>query len=50
MRDDSMGHLGPDNTSTVQGVQVNTWGLFNMALWNPRQMVPSCTSTSPVVR
>jgi uncharacterized protein (TIGR03437 family) len=31
---DSMGHLGPDTTSTVQGVQVNTWGLFDMALWN----------------
>jgi len=29
----SMGHLGPDNTSTVQGVQVNTWGLFSMVLW-----------------
>jgi uncharacterized protein (TIGR03437 family) len=31
---DSMGHLGADNTSTVQGVQVNAWGLFTMALWN----------------
>jgi uncharacterized protein (TIGR03437 family) len=31
---DSLGHLGPDTTSTVQGVQVNTWGLFDMALWN----------------
>jgi uncharacterized protein (TIGR03437 family) len=30
---DSMGHLGPDITSTVQGVQVNSWGLFDMALW-----------------
>ena len=30
---DSMGHLGPDTTSTVQGVQVNTWGIFDMALW-----------------
>jgi uncharacterized protein (TIGR03437 family) len=31
---DSMGHLGPDTTSSVQGVQVNLWGLFTMALWN----------------
>jgi len=31
---DSMGHLGADTTSTVQGVQVNAWGLFTMALWN----------------
>ena len=31
---DSMGHLGADITSTVQGVQVNPWGLFTMALWN----------------
>jgi uncharacterized protein (TIGR03437 family) len=31
---DSMGHLGPDNTNSVQGVQVNEWGLFHMALWN----------------
>jgi uncharacterized protein (TIGR03437 family) len=30
----SLGHLGPDTTSTVQGVQVNEWGLFEMALWN----------------
>lgn len=30
----SMGHLGPDTTSTVQGLQVNTWGMFEMALWN----------------
>lgn len=31
---DSMGHLAPDNTSTVQGVQVNAWGIFQMVLWN----------------
>jgi uncharacterized protein (TIGR03437 family) len=31
---DSMGHLGADTTGTVQGVQVNSWGLFTMALWN----------------
>ncbi len=30
---DSMGHLSADNTATVQGVQVNDWGIFNMALW-----------------
>lgn len=31
---DSMGHLSPDKSGTVQGVQVNAWGLFDMALWN----------------
>jgi uncharacterized protein (TIGR03437 family) len=31
---DSMGHLGPDTTDAVQGVQVNTWGLFTMVLWS----------------
>lgn len=31
---DSMGHLGPDTTNTVQGVQVNAWGIFEMVLWN----------------
>ncbi len=31
---DSMGHLAADNTGTVQGVQVNEWGLFEMVLWN----------------
>jgi uncharacterized protein (TIGR03437 family) len=30
----AMGHLGPDNTGTVQSVQVNQWGLFDFALWN----------------
>jgi uncharacterized protein (TIGR03437 family) len=34
VQDNSMGHLGPDTTSTVQGVQVNTWGMFHMVLWN----------------
>jgi uncharacterized protein (TIGR03437 family) len=29
-----MGHLGPDNTSTVQSLQVNLWGMFDFALWN----------------
>lgn len=31
---DSMGHLSADTSGTVQGVQVNTWGMFEMALWN----------------
>ncbi len=31
---DSMGHLGAETTGTVQGVQVNSWGLFTMALWD----------------
>lgn len=31
---DSMGHLSPDTSGTVQGVQVNAWGLFDMALWS----------------
>jgi uncharacterized protein (TIGR03437 family) len=31
---DSMGHLSPNVTGSVQGVQVNPWGLFTMALWN----------------
>lgn len=30
----AMGHLGPDNTKTVQSVQVNEWGMFDFALWN----------------
>jgi len=30
----AMGHLGPENTSTVQSVQVNQWGFFDFALWN----------------
>jgi uncharacterized protein (TIGR03437 family) len=34
LQKNSLGHLGPDNTSTVQGVQVNSWGMFNTALWN----------------
>jgi uncharacterized protein (TIGR03437 family) len=34
IQDNAMGHLGPNTTSTVQGVQVNGWGMFQMALWN----------------
>ncbi len=37
VQDDFMGHVGPDTTSTVQGVQVNTWGMFEMALWSNPQ-------------
>ena len=29
----SLGHLAPDNTSTLQSVQVNAWGIFTMVLW-----------------
>jgi uncharacterized protein (TIGR03437 family) len=31
---DSMGHLGPLNSSSVQTVQVNQSGVFDIALWN----------------
>ncbi len=31
---DSMGHLGPKNTSTVQNIQANSSGTHNLALWN----------------
>jgi len=34
MNRDSMGHLGPLNTSAVQSVQVNQAGIFDVALWN----------------
>jgi len=34
----SLGHLGPDTTSTVQGTQVNTWGMFQMVLWSNPQI------------
>jgi uncharacterized protein (TIGR03437 family) len=34
MNYDSLGHLSPDTTATVQGVQVNNWGLFQMVLWS----------------
>jgi len=30
----SMGHLGPKITSTVQNIQANQTGTFDMALWN----------------
>lgn len=31
---DSMGHLQPYDTGTAQAVEVNQWGMFNLALWN----------------
>ena len=37
----SLGHLGPDNTTTVQGVQITQSSVFTMALW--------ATQSSPVV-
>jgi len=30
---DSMGHLGPDNSSSIQSVRLTDWGIFTMALW-----------------
>ena len=45
----SLGHLGPDTTSTVQGVQVNTWGLFEMALWNSAPNGPVVYEFDPSV-
>ena len=30
----SLGHLGGEGNGSVQAVQVNQWGLFDMALWN----------------
>ena len=38
---DSMGHLGPKNTGTVQNIQANQRGTFEMAVWN--------SSSGPVV-
>jgi uncharacterized protein (TIGR03437 family) len=34
IRRDSMGHLGPKTTATVQNIQANQRGTFEMALWN----------------
>jgi len=31
---DAMSHLGPLNTSTVESIQVNQSGVFDVALWN----------------
>jgi uncharacterized protein (TIGR03437 family) len=47
VEDHSMGHLGPDTTSTVQGVQVNVWGMFEMVLWNNPAAVGS---TPPITK
>jgi uncharacterized protein (TIGR03437 family) len=46
---DSLGHLGPDVTSTVQGVQVNSWGLFTMALWSSAPGGPTIYEYDPNV-
>jgi len=37
----SLGHVGPDNTNTVQGVQITQSSVFTMALW--------ATQSSPIV-
>lgn len=42
----SLGHLGPDTTSTVQGVQVNSWGAFQMVLWNNPQFLSTSSASS----
>jgi uncharacterized protein (TIGR03437 family) len=34
VKSDSMGHLGPKNTSTVQNIQANQAGTHTLALWN----------------
>lgn len=34
IKSDSMGHLGPKNTSTVQNIQANPNGTHDLALWN----------------
>jgi uncharacterized protein (TIGR03437 family) len=47
VQETSMGHLGPDTTSTVQGVQVNTWGLFTMALWSSAPTGPTVYEFEP---
>jgi uncharacterized protein (TIGR03437 family) len=31
---DSLGHLGPNNSSSVESIQVNQSGVFDVALWN----------------
>lgn len=47
IQDDSMGHVGANTTGTVQGVQVNTWGIFQMALWNNPASVRTTTPATP---
>jgi uncharacterized protein (TIGR03437 family) len=47
LQKNSLGHLGPDNTSTVQGVQVNSWGMFTMALWNEAPSGPTVYEFEP---
>jgi uncharacterized protein (TIGR03437 family) len=43
----SLGHVGADTTSTVQGVQVNSWGLFTMALWSSAPTGPTVYEFEP---
>jgi len=47
VEDNHLGHLGPNTTSTVQGVQVNTGGIFQMALWNKTGMAPIVYELEP---
>jgi uncharacterized protein (TIGR03437 family) len=47
VQDDNMGHLGANTTSTVQGVQVNTSGIFQMALWNSPPAAPIVYELEP---
>lgn len=47
VQDTSMGHLGADVTSTVQSSQVNSWGLFTMALWNNAPTGPTVYEFEP---
>jgi uncharacterized protein (TIGR03437 family) len=44
IEDKNMGHLGPNTSSSVQGVQVNTWGIFQMALLSNPSASPSAPS------
>jgi uncharacterized protein (TIGR03437 family) len=46
VEDDNMGHLGANTTSTVQGVQVNSSGIFQMALWDKPAALPGA---APIV-
>ena len=43
----SLGHVGADTTSTVQGVQVNSWGLFSMVLWSSAPTGPTVYEFEP---
>jgi uncharacterized protein (TIGR03437 family) len=47
VQDDNMGHLGANTTSTVQGVQVNAGGIFQMALWDKPGAAPVLYELEP---